>query len=118
MNLVAHGGHHRTGKFPAPVLVHRLRHRSGRLAGADDDRAALGRARQRARHTECRLSGGQRGLEGCLQQRCGVVCCHCAAPGSAMPRRIAANVQAPHTIKATGSSMTQGSRPGLMRCNA
>ncbi len=118
VHLVARGGHDSPRKFAAPVLVQRPRHRSGRLARADDDRATPGRKGQAARHADRRLSRGHRGVEGCFQQRCGLVCVHGVAPIPAMPRRIAANSQAPHAINATGSSMTQGSRPGLTRCNA
>ena len=52
-----------------PVLLDRERHRSGGLAGADDQRAAFGRLRQMRRHDLERIGGGERGVEAAEQNR-------------------------------------------------
>ena len=44
-------GHHHARQLARPVILHRLRHRRGRLAGANHDQAARWRRRQKLRRT-------------------------------------------------------------------
>src|SRR6185312_3966398 len=55
------------GERAGPVVLHRLGHGRGGLAGAEHDRAALGRRRQMGREDFQRIDGADGGREQALQ---------------------------------------------------
>jgi hypothetical protein len=61
--------HHEPGERPAPLPLHRLRHRRRSLPRSDHDQPPSRRRRQMPRYAHRRLRGGNRRAKHCLQHR-------------------------------------------------